>query len=119
MDMLKAIEIMLDQAKADYKKWNTESNGTIPEVRENMIKEFNEGLEIKDSPRQKFIKIIKKERSGSQSVWGFINKKDFKHFKKGDILKAASFNSPALNKARGNIFVPGYKVRWTGPEYLI
>lgn len=118
MDILKAIEIMLDQAKADYRRWNTKANGRIPEVNENMIKEFNEGFEIKDSPRQKFIKIVKHDRGGSQSVWGFINKKDFKHFKRGDILMASSFNSPALNKARGNIFVPGYKVSWTGPNYL-
>lgn len=117
MDILKAIEIMLDQAKADYRRWNTKANGSIPEVNENMIKEFNEGFEIKDSPRQKFIKIIK-HRGNNQSVWGFINKKDFKHFKRGDILMASSFNSPALNKARGNIFVPGYKVSWTGPNYL-
>ena len=117
MDILKAIDIMLEQAKADYKNWKNLRPG-IPEISESMIKEFNDSFVIKDSPRQKFIKIVRKEKNGSQSVWGFINKKDFKHFKRGDILKAQSFRAPALNQPRGNIFVPGYKVSWTGPHYL-
>ena len=37
--------------------------------------------------------------------------------KRGDILKAASWNAPATNKARGNIFEE-YTVQWTGPLYL-
>ena len=48
MDIYKAIDVMLDQAKADYRKWNTKANGDIPEVNENMIKEFDEGFEVKD-----------------------------------------------------------------------
>ena len=44
-------------------------------------------------------------------------KNDDAKFKKGDILKAASFNSPARNQARGNIFEK-YSVAWTGPHYL-
>jgi hypothetical protein len=118
-----AIDTMLDQAKADYRKWNTKANGTYSEVNENMIKEFDEGFEVKDSTRQKWIKIIKHDRGGSRSVWGFIVKNDCiangRPFKKGDILKAAGWNAPALNQARGNVFVPGYTVKWTGPLYLI
>jgi|TARA_Y100000590_G_scaffold225972_1_gene255388 hypothetical protein len=117
-DIYKAIDTMIDQAKADYRKWNTKANGDIPEVNENMIKEFDDGWEVKDSSRQKFIKIIRHDRGGSRSVWGFVNKHDFKHFKRGDILKAAGWNAPALNQPRGNVFVPGYIVKWTGPLYL-
>ena len=52
------------------------------------------------------------------TVWGFIVKNDFKHFRKGDILKAAGFNAPALNQARGNILDDDYSIAWTGPHYL-
>ena len=62
---------------------------------------------------KKYIKIIREN-----SVWGFIVKEDFKHFRKGDILKAAGFNAPALNRARGNILDGGYSIAWTGPHYL-
>ncbi len=53
-------------------------------------------------------------------VWGFIVKTDTdKKFRKGDILKAASWAAPARNKARGNILEGDFSwVRWTGPEYL-
>ena len=118
MDIYKAIDVMLDQAKADYRRWNTKANGDIPEVNENMIKEFEDGFEVKDSSRQKFIKIIRHDRGGSRSVWGFVNKQDFKHFKRGDILKAAGWNAPALNQPRGNVFVPGYTVRSVSYTHL-
>tara|TARA_B100000809_G_C14967056_1_gene469501 strand:- start:12 stop:350 length:339 start_codon:yes stop_codon:yes gene_type:complete len=62
---------------------------------------------------KKYIKIIREN-----CVWGFIVKEDFKHFRKGDILKAAGWNAPALNRARGNILDGGYSVAWTGPHYL-
>jgi hypothetical protein len=62
---------------------------------------------------KKYIKIIREN-----GVWGFISKTDFKHFKKGDILKAAGWQAPALNQARGNIFDTDYSVAWTGPHYL-
>ena len=62
---------------------------------------------------QKYIKIIKEN-----SVWGFIvNTDDDKKFKKGDILKAAGWNAPARNAARGNVF-ENYSIDWTGPHYL-
>ena len=41
-----------------------------------------------------------------------------KVFKKGDILKAAGWQAPARNAARGNIFDDDYHVNWTGPLYL-
>ena len=48
----------------------------------------------------------------------FIVKEDFKHFKKGDILKAAGYNAPALNQPRGNVLTGNYPIQWTGPLYL-
>ena len=40
------------------------------------------------------------------------------NFKKGDILKAAGYNKPALNSARGNVLTGNYAIQWTGPLYL-
>ena len=63
---------------------------------------------------RKYIKIVK-----ADSVWGFVVATDGdRKFKKGDILKPASFNSPTRNYARGNIIEGGYPVHWTGPAYM-
>ena len=39
-------------------------------------------------------------------------------FKKGDVLKAASWAAPALNQPRGNVLEGNYPMQWTGPLYL-
>ena len=62
---------------------------------------------------KKYIKIVQ-----DTGVFCFIAKEDFKHFKKGDILKAAGYNAPALNSARGNVLSGNYAIQWTGPLYL-
>ena len=64
-------------------------------------------------PGKKYIKIVQ-----DTGVFCFIAKEDFKHFKKGDILKAAGYNAPALNSARGNVLTGNYPIQWTGPLYL-
>lgn len=71
----------------------------------------------------KYIKIIKSEHGNEYgtSVWGFINLSNDK-FKVGDVLKAAGWSKPALNKARGNLF-DGYPIDPNsmliyGPTYL-
>ncbi len=115
--MEEAINDVIQMAKDDYFKWTGHGRAKT-EVDNNMIKEFNEGFRVLDNDRRKFIKIVQVERNGSRRVWGFIMKHDYKHFKRGDILKAAGWNAPALNKPRGNIFNKPYKVSWTGPEYL-
>ena len=71
---------------------------------------------------QKYIRIYSEENGSMKSAWGFINKKDFNHFKKGDVLKCAGWNTPALNAPRGNLF-EGYEIypnsmRMFGPDYL-
>ena len=58
---------------------------------------------------KKYIKIVQ-----DTGVFCFIAKEDFKHFKKGDILKAAGYNAPALNSARGNVLTGNYPIQWTG-----
>ena len=78
-----------------------------------MQKEFAEG--IKFSEGRKYLKVLK-----DRSVWGFIVKSDDAKFQVGDILKAASWNAPARNQARANLFQPETfeNVFWTGPGYL-
>ena len=71
---------------------------------------------------QKYIRIYSEENGSMKSAWGFINKKDFKHFKKGAVLKCAGWKTPALNQPRGNLF-NGYDInpnsmRLYGPDYL-
>ena len=79
------------------------------------IEEFRKTLSVLEG--SKYLKIIKK-MGNQECVWGFVVKKDDKKFRAGDILKAASWASPARNQARGNILDGGYQIRWTGPEYL-
>ena len=69
---------------------------------------------------RKFCKIIITDgNGGNRSVWGFINLTHEK-FNEGDVLKAAGWAAPALNKARGNV-LNGYRVgarEQYGPGYL-
>ena len=80
-------------------------------IRPARLKEFADGLGY--MPGTRYLKIMKE----GHGVWGFINLTNPK-FKEGDILKAAGWAAPALNKARGNIFNHNYEISWTGPKYL-
>lgn len=62
-----------------------------------------------------YTKIVKDLRNGQRSVAGFIVRKETKKFKVGDMLMAASWNAPATNKSRGNIFTAmPTSIYWTG-----
>jgi hypothetical protein len=111
--MQNEINTLLETIKNDYFNWTTR-NGTreLSEHNATMVQQFNDGLEVKEG--NKYIKVI-----SNRSVWGFVVKGDNdKKFTKGDILKAAGYNAPARNAARGNIVDGGYKICWTGPLYL-
>jgi len=101
-------------AIADYATWcdNRErSEFNNDEYYEGRLKEYADSFTI-NTRGSKYVKLI----SGN-SVWGFVVKKDGDKFKRGDILKPASWAAPATNAARGNIFEE-YTVQWTGPLYL-
>lgn len=101
--MEKEMEVLLENIKADYLEMKSPTS---------MVERFNRGLSYKVG--QKYIKVI-----SDGSVWGFIvNVEDDKKFAKGDILKPASWSTPARNKRRGNILDGGYDISWTGPHYL-
>jgi hypothetical protein len=84
-----------------------------PDDRKRVV-EFAEGITFEEG--RKYIKVVK-TLGTQQMVWGFLMKEDDQKFKKGDILKAASWAAPTRNKARGNIF-EDYRIAWTGPNYL-
>jgi len=86
---------------------------------ESMKNEFNDSIRVE--PGKKYIKITTAIGT-SRSVHSFLAAKDFTtskgvQFKKGDILKAASWQNPTLNAPRGNIF-GDYVVKWTGACYM-
>jgi hypothetical protein len=51
---------------------------------------------------RKYIHIISESNQRSSHSWVMMS--DDKKFKAGDILKSASWNAPARNFARGNVF---------------
>jgi len=108
------IKRLLGKIKADYVKFS--SAGGRDQLEPNsyfarQLADFDKNIGIKEG--KKYTKII---RDGS--VWGFIVNDDGPRFKKGDILKAASWQAPATNSPRGNIYDEDYSVQWTGPHYL-
>jgi hypothetical protein len=93
---------MIDAMVVDYSKGNSN---------ERMFNEYKDGF--KSIVGQKFIKI-----TNGNGVKAFIVKEDNGKFKRGDILKPASWRAPAKNSARGNVLEGGYAIQWTGPLYL-
>jgi len=110
-----SLEILKKIAIADY----TAFMGNAAERSEGLDKEYYQGQIngyaekfVINTRGSKYVKLI-----NDRAVWGFVVKKDSDKFKRGDILMAAGWSAPALNKARGNIFEE-YSVAWTGPMYL-
>jgi hypothetical protein len=110
-DVNTGVEVLVNAIKTDYRDWTLRGD-EYSEVNTQMINEFDSGLEVKKG--QKYFKII----NNTGGVWGFVVKNDDDKFKAGDILRAASWNSPTRNKARGNV-LDGFSVSWTGPKYLV
>lgn len=82
-----------------------------------MQQEFAENINL-EVGGQKYFKITVGAYNRGRSVFAFIVKEDDDKFKKGDILKPASWKAPAKNKARGNVLSGNYPINWTGPLYL-
>ena len=91
--------------ESDYAIWCGRSKCVHMKNRYNII--FKEG--------RNYIKVIRSEDIGQrQSVVGFIVKKATKGFQVGDILKAAGWNAPATNFARGHVDDEELKLNWAG-----
>ena len=106
------ISNMMSGAKADYERMST-SNFKKELTGYSKEQVDNWDSKTKISQGKKYIKVVQEN-----GVFAFIVKEDFKHFKKGDILKPAGYNAPALNSARGNVLTGNYMIQWTGPLYM-
>ena len=102
---------MMAGAKNDYMKWSTMGGKELTGYCKEQVDNWDSKTKV--SQGKKYIKIVQ-----DTGVFCFIAKEDFKHFKKGDILKAAGYNATALNSARGNVLTGNYAIQWTGPLYL-
>jgi hypothetical protein len=116
MTMADALKEYKKKIGDDYENWTLGSKALLSadniekRIKENSVIEFKNGID--HICGSKYIKVIR--RDNQTSVHSFIvNIYDDDKFKYGDILKASSWNAPARNFARGNIF-ENYKIRWTG-----
>jgi len=102
---------MMLGAKDDYKRWSTNAHGEQSQWAKDSVADWDNKTKISEG--KKYIKIVQ-----DTGVFAFVMKEDSGRFKKGDILKAAGYNKPALNSARGNVLTGNYAIQWTGPLYL-
>ncbi len=110
-DLKTALDRYVAHIKADYAGWHRPRGND--HIRDEMVREFDAGVSYEVS--RKFVKVITGQASGNTSVHSFIVLADDGKFKRGDILKAASWKAPAKNFARGNVLAGNLKnVRWTG-----
>ena len=105
------IKNLMSGAKQDYVRMSTSGGRELVGYSKEQVDNWDNKTKV--MPGKKYIKIVQ-----DTGVFCFIAKEDFKHFKKGDILKAAGYNAPALNSARGNVLTGNYPIQWTGPLYL-
>ena len=105
------IKNLMAGAKQDYVRMSTSGGRELTGYSKEQVETWDNKTKV--MPGKKYIKIVQ-----DTGVFCFIAKEDFKHFKKGDILKAAGYNAPALNQPRGNVLTGNYMIQWTGPLYL-
>jgi hypothetical protein len=104
-----AIDIYIKHLVADYMKWAA-GKVTIP-------------ISFAIEEGHKYIKVID-NTLGKRSAHSFIVRRNFKlsdgrTMFYGDVLKTASWNRPATNFIRGNVFNPiSYqdRAKWTGVQ---
>ena len=115
-EMLDAVNAYMEVCKKDYFNWTSQcafakksGDGKLSNINEEMIATYNDNITFKAG--SKYIKIFT-----DRSVHGFIvNTDKDARFAKGDILKAAGYNAPARNFARGNALDGVFNnMQWTG-----
>jgi|TARA_X000001382_G_scaffold76693_1_gene53673 hypothetical protein len=102
---------MMTGAKDDYIRMSTSGGKELTGYSKEQVDNWDNKTKVSEG--KKYIKIVQ-----DTGVFAFVMKEDSGRFKKGDILKAAGYNKPALNSARGNVLEGGYAIQWTGPLYM-
>ena len=102
---------MMLGAKDDYIRMSTSGGKELTGYSKEQVDNWDNKTKVKEG--KKYIKIVQ-----DTGVFAFVMKEDSGHLKKGDILKAAGYNKPALNSARGNVLTGNYYIQWTGPLYM-
>ena len=102
---------MMAGAKDDYIKMSTSGGKELTGYSKEQVDNWDNKTKV--SMGKKYIKIVQ-----DTGVFAFVMKEDSGRFKKGDILKAAGYNKPTLNSARGNVLNGNYHIQWTGPLYM-
>ena len=102
---------MMQGAKDDYIRMSTLGGKELEGYSKEQVEQWDNKTKV--SFGKKYIKIVQ-----DNSVFAFVMREDSGRFKKGDILKAAGYNKPALNSPRGNVLTGNYAIQWTGPLYL-
>ena len=102
---------MMLGAKDDYIRMSTSGGKELTGYSKEQVDNWDNKTKVSEG--KKYIKIVQ-----DTGVFAFVMKEDSGRFKKGDILKAAGYNKPALNSARGNVLNGNYYIQWTGPLYM-
>ena len=102
---------MMTGAKDDYIRMSTSGGKELTGYSKEQVDNWDNKTKV--SQGKKYIKIVQ-----DTGVFAFVMKEDSGHLKKGDVLKAAGYNKPALNAARGNVLTGNYYIQWTGPLYM-
>ena len=102
---------MMLGAKNDYIRMSTSGGKELTGYSKEQVDNWDNKTKVSEG--KKYIKIVQ-----DTGVFAFVMKEDSGHLKKGDILKAAGYNKPTLNSARGNVLTGNYYIQWTGPLYM-
>ena len=102
---------MMLGAKNDYIRMSTSGGKELTGYSKEQVDNWDKKTKVSEG--KKYIKIVQ-----DTGVFAFVMKEDSGHLKKGDVLKAAGYNKPALNAARGNVLTGNYYIQWTGPLYM-
>ena len=105
------ITYMMLGAKNDYIRMSTSGGKELTGYSKEQVDNWDNKTRVSEG--KKYIKIVQ-----DTGVFAFVMKEDSGHLKKGDILKAAGYNKPTLNSARGNVLTGNYYIQWTGPLYM-
>jgi len=107
--VIDGLQEYLEHIEQNYTSWWTANGQTeMTDIQKEMAKDF--AASIRYEVGRKYIKVI-----SNRSAHSFICLEDSGKFRKGDILMAAGWSSPARNFSRGNVIDRNFgRTRWTG-----